>query len=35
VLIGALGLTGAIIVAALLFAVIFGAGLFWFRSRRL
>jgi hypothetical protein len=33
VLIGALGLTGVIVLAALVFALIFGAGLFWFRSR--
>jgi hypothetical protein len=33
VLIGALGLTGVIVLAALVFALIFGATLFWWRSR--
>jgi hypothetical protein len=33
VLIGALGLTGVIVLAALLCALVFGAALFWFRSR--
>jgi hypothetical protein len=35
VLIGALGLTGVIVLAALLCALIFGAGLFWYRSRHI
>jgi len=33
VLIGALGLTGAIVLAALVSALVFGAVLFWWRSR--
>jgi hypothetical protein len=33
VLIGALGLSGALFLAALLAALAFGAGLYWFRSR--
>jgi hypothetical protein len=34
VLIGALGLTGVIVLAALVAALIFGSVLFWIRSRR-
>ena len=34
VLIGALGLTGVIVVVALLLAVIFGGALFWLRRDR-
>jgi hypothetical protein len=34
VLIGALGLTGAIVLLALVAAAIFGVALFWYRSRR-
>jgi hypothetical protein len=33
VLIGALGLTGAIVLLALLLGLLFGAALFWLRSR--
>jgi len=33
VLVGALGLTGVIVLAALVFALIFGTVLFWWRSR--
>jgi len=35
VLIGALGLTGVIVLAALVFAVVFGVTLFWIRSRQM
>jgi hypothetical protein len=35
VLVGALGLTGAIVLLALVAAVIFGSVLFWIRSRSL
>jgi len=34
VLVGALGLTGVIVLLALVAAVIFGSVLFWIRSRR-
>jgi membrane protein CcdC involved in cytochrome C biogenesis len=33
VLIGSLGLTGAIILAAIVFGIIFAGILYWFRSR--
>ena len=33
VLIGALGLTGILILIAILLSVVFAVGLFWFRSR--
>jgi hypothetical protein len=33
VLIGSLGLTGAIVLLALLCGLLFGVGLFWLRSR--
>jgi hypothetical protein len=34
VLVGALGVTGVMVVIALVAAVVFGAVLFWVRSRR-
>jgi hypothetical protein len=33
VLIGAVGLTGAIVLLALIIGLLFGVGLFWLRSR--
>jgi hypothetical protein len=33
VLVGALGLSGALILAAVLLAIVFAGGLFWWRSR--